>query len=83
MTFSEAIQDVLTKGIDAAKTIKLAQLQVNDPTYNTVGPNGVGSRVGQGAYGVSATLSTIPPMVWIGGAALLALLVVPRLIGKG
>jgi len=83
MTLGESIQAVLTQGIDAAKTIKLAQLQVNDPTYNTVGPNGTGGRVGQGVYGVATTLSAIPPAVWIGGLALLALLVVPRLIGKG
>lgn len=81
MSLTDAIQNVLTKGIDAAASIKLAQLQVNDPTYQTSGPNGQGVRAGQGAFG--ATLSTIPPMVWIGGAVLLGLLVVPRLIGRG
>ena len=77
-SIADALQSVLTQGIDAAKSIKLAELQVNDPALNSVGPYGVGGRSGQGIYAGSAALAAVPPLVWYAGAALLAFVVVSR-----
>lgn len=77
--FGDAIQAILTKGIDAVAAVKLEKLRVNDPTPYNVGPYGQGSVVGQAAYGVSTTVSALAPMLVIGGLALVAVLVLPRL----
>ena len=74
----DAVQNVLTKGIDAAATVKLARLQVNDPTFNTVGPYGQSARAGQGTYGVGDAIASVPPVVWIGGAVLIVGLLIFR-----
>jgi hypothetical protein len=61
----DALQNVLTKGLDAVESVKLAQLRVNDPTGYTVGPNGQRVPVGQPAGGFTNALATIPPLAWV------------------
>jgi hypothetical protein len=68
----DAIQNVLTKGLDVAGQVVQTKLQVNDPTFNTVGPNGRGGKAGEGSYG--ASLDAVPTYVWVGGAAVVLLL---------
>lgn len=74
MAWSDAVQSILSQGLDAVKTVKLAQLQVSDPTPNTSSPGGKGSAVGQAAYGLSTTVSALAPLLVIGGLALGAVL---------
>jgi len=81
MAFSDALQNILTKGLDVAQSIKLAQIQVSDPTPYTSAANGKGSAVGQAAYGLSTTVSALAPVLVIGGLVIGAVLVF-RLLGK-
>jgi hypothetical protein len=62
LKIGEAVQQLLTQGLDAARQVKLAQLQVNDPTPYVTGPNGERVPVGsQAAFG----MASVPPYVWL------------------
>lgn len=81
MKAGEAIQDLLTRGLDAARQVKLAQLQVNDPTGYVTGPNGERVPIGQRG-GVAGAVSSIPPVVWIGLVGLVGVVVVWPLLKR-
>lgn len=66
-----AVQDVLTKGLDYAATIKLQQLRINDPTTDVQGYGGT-AKAGQ-AGGFGTVFRSVPPAVWVlGGLGLVA-----------
>jgi hypothetical protein len=79
--FSDAVQSVLTQGLDAAKTVALARLQVNDPTPYVTGPNGQRVAVGQ-MGGIAGAVSSIPPVVWIAGLLVVGAVVVLPLLRR-
>ena len=79
-SIGDRIQAILTRGLDAAETIAVARLQVNNPTPNTSNTAGRGSQAGQSAYVGGAT--GVPGWVWIGAAALAAVVILPRLLRK-
>lgn len=64
MALVDAIQAVLTKGLDAAEQVQLAKLQINDPTGYVTGPNGTRVAAGQQS-GIVQQLNKVPPLVWI------------------
>ena len=77
----DALQNVLTKGLDAAAQYKTAQLQVTDPAGYVVGPNG--QRVPAGTGGSFATqLSALPSWVWLAGLGLVGALVLIPLVRR-
>lgn len=78
--FSDAVQELLTKGLDAAAQIKLAKLQVNEPGGYVTGPNGERVPVGQQAF--TGALSTVPPVVWIALLGVVGVVVVLPLLRK-
>jgi hypothetical protein len=71
-SFGESLENVLTRGLDAAQAVALARLQVNAPVPNTSAPNGVAVPVGEGV-GFGSALGAIPAWVWAFGAGMLAL----------
>lgn len=78
MSIADAVQNILTKGLDAAQSIALAKLQVNDPTPYVTGPNG--QRVPVGQSGFTSALNSVPPLVWIAGLGIIgAVLLIPLL----
>jgi hypothetical protein len=79
--FADAVQQLLTQGLDAAAQIKLAQLRVNDPTPYVQGPNGERVPVGQQA-GFAGALNSVPPVVWLGLVAVVGVVVVLPLLRK-
>jgi hypothetical protein len=81
LKIGEAVQQLLTQGLDAAARVKLAQLQVNDPTLTSTGPNGTRAPVGQGA-GFTGALSSIPPVVWIALVGVVGVVVVLPLLRR-
>lgn len=81
MTFSEAVQNVLTKGLDAAQSVALAKLQVNDPTPYVQGPNGQRVPVGQQS-GLSGAIASIPPVAWIALIGVIGAVVVLPLLRR-
>jgi len=81
MSFGDNLQNILTKGFDAAVAIKTAKLQVNDPTINTSGPGGVGSKIGQAAYGIGNAVSGLTPLLLLAGLAVAAVVII-RLVKR-
>lgn len=81
LKIGEAVQDLLTRGLDAAKQVKLAQLQVNDPTPYVTGPNGERVPIGQRS-GLAGVVSSVPPVVWIGLVGLVGVVVVWPLLKR-
>jgi hypothetical protein len=79
-TIGDRIQAILTRGLDAAETIAVAKLQVNNPTLNTANQAGRGSVAGQSAY--VGGVGGVPGWVWLAGVGVLAVLVLPRLLRK-
>jgi hypothetical protein len=78
--WADAIQNIFSKGLDAAATIESTRLQVNDPTPNVTGANGrYAGKVGQSVGG--SLVTSLPPAVWIGGAVV-ALALIGVLIFK-
>jgi hypothetical protein len=73
MSWSDTIQNVLTKGIDAAQSVETARIAANDPTPNTYGVNGYGGTSGQGVFAGTGGMS---PILLIGGGLALVLVVV-------
>ena len=79
MSFADALQSVLTSGLDAAKQVQLAKIQANDPSPYVVGPNGQRVPAGQMA-GFAGVVNSIPPVVWVAGALLIgAVVIIPLL----
>lgn len=76
----EAIQSLLTQGLDAARQIKLAEFQVNDPTGSVTGPNG--QRVTAGQSAGFAGLGSVPPVVWLGLVAVVGVVVILPLLKR-
>lgn len=81
LKIGEAVQDLLTRGLDAATQVKLAQLHVNDPTPYVTGPNGQRVPVGQQA-GFAGALSSVPPVVWIALLGVVGVVVVLPLLRR-
>ncbi len=81
LNIGEAVQQLLTQGLDAATQVKLAQLQVNDPTPYVTGPNGERVAVGQSAF-FGGSLAAVPPWVWLAGLAVVGGLVVLPLLKR-
>lgn len=79
--FADALQSVLTSGLDAAKSVALAKLQVNDPTPYVTGPDGRRVPVGQ-MGGFAGVVSAVPPVVWIAGALLIGAVVLLPLLRR-
>jgi hypothetical protein len=80
LNIGEAVQELLTKGLDAATQVRLARLQVNDPTPYVTGPNG--ERVPVGQQGFTGALSSVSPVVWIALAGVVAVVVVLPLLRR-
>jgi len=80
LKIGEAVQQLLTQGLDAAREVKLARLQVNDPTPYVTGPNGERVAVGQQAFG--GIVAGVPPWVWLLGLAAVGGLVVLPLLRR-
>jgi hypothetical protein len=81
MKIGDAVQQLLTQGLDAAAQIKLAKLQVNDPTPYVTGPNGERVAVGQQA-GFAGALGSVPPVVWIALVGVIGVVVVLPLLRR-
>ncbi len=81
LKIGEAVQDLLTRGLDAAAQVKLAELRVNDPTPYVTGPNGQRVPVGQPG-GISGALASVPPVVWLGLVAVVGVVVVVPLLKR-
>jgi hypothetical protein len=81
LKIGEAVQALLTQGLDAAAQVKLAELRVNDPTPYVTGPNGQRVAVGQSAGGLGA-LSSVPPVVWLGLVVVVGVVVVIPLLKR-
>jgi len=77
-----AIQDILTRGLDAAATYYTARLQVNDPTPSVAGANGTRVAAGQSAT-TAAGSAGVPQWVWYAGLGLLAVAVVVPILRRG
>lgn len=82
MSLADSLQAILTKGIDAAAAIKTAQYQAQNPAGVVTGPNGQRSIIGQTSYGLTQTVSGLAPLLVVGGLVLVAVVLLPRLIGK-
>lgn len=78
---SSAIENILTKGLDAAATVFSAKYQVNDPAPRVANQGGSGS-VRAGTSAVGAVIGSVPTWVWAAGGIGLALLLVPKLLRK-
>jgi hypothetical protein len=73
--WSGAISDIFSKGLEGASQVLQAKYRANDPTLNSVGPNGQVAAYGQrGTF--TQQLSTVSPLIWIGGAAAIVVLAV-------
>jgi hypothetical protein len=81
LKIGEAVQQLLTQGLDAAREVKLAQLQVNDPTPYVTGPNGERVPVG-GVANFGASIAAVPAWVWLLGLAAVGGLVVLPLLKR-
>ena len=81
LKIGDAVQRLLTQGLDAATQIKLARLQVNDPTPYVTGPNGERVPVGQ-QRGFAPALSNVPPLMWVAGFLVIGAVVVLPLLRK-
>jgi hypothetical protein len=79
LKIGEAVQQLLTQGLDAAAQVKLAELRVNDPTGYVTGPNGQRVQVGQSAGGA---LASVPPVVWLGLVAIVGVVVILPLLRR-
>lgn len=81
LKIGEAVQSLLTQGLDAARQIKLAEFQVNDPTGAVTGPNGQRVTAGQMA-GIGGALGSVPPVVWLGLVAVVGVVVIVPLLKR-
>jgi hypothetical protein len=82
LKIGEAVQQLLTQGLDAAAQVKLAELRVNDPTGYVTGPNGQRVQVGQQAGGLGGALAGVPPVVWLGLVVVIGVVVVVPLLKR-
>lgn len=81
LKIGEAVQQLLTQGLDAAAQVKLAELRVNDPTPYVTGPNGERVPVGQQG-GFASVVSSVPPVVWIALVGVIGVVVVLPLLRR-
>lgn len=81
LKIGEAVQELLTKGLDAAAQVKLAELRVNDPAPYVTGPNGQRVQAGQQA-GFAGVINSIPPIVWVALVGVIGAVVIVPLLRK-
>lgn len=82
-TFGAAIQDILTRGLDAGIAIVQSRLQVNDPTPSITGANGQRVPVGQSAAVTGASgLAAVPTWAWVVGGVVVGLAVLVPLLRR-
>lgn len=80
--FGSAVENILTKGLDAAATVFTAKYQVNDPAPKVASRAGPGSVTAGQSAGFSAVVASVPTWVWAAGGAGLLLLLVPKLLRR-
>jgi hypothetical protein len=79
--FGAAVQDIFTRGLDAAVKYYSNRFAVNDPTPSVAGPNGERVAAGQSAANAPGS-PAVPSWVWYAGLALLAAAVVVPLVRR-
>ena len=67
---ASAIENILTRGLDAAERVYTTRLQIQAGLPNATAPNGYPVPVGQPAGSIGAAIQSVPPWVWLAGVAL-------------
>lgn len=73
---SDVIGNVLTRGIDAAQSVLTTKFTVSNPNPNSSTANGSPVVAGSGAFSVGGV--NLTPVLLVGGAVLLAVLLLRR-----